>query len=147
MLEKIQCSRFYDTQDPYLAFLPLEVREKMSTRLYKGYRSYMVIIADILADHQRRKIPDFLTICSLLPPGPSIIDTMMCSKRMSDEWFYRDNGGHIDNVLECLIEIAAQEVNGRDTIWLERTARMRSCDNDVNFNLVRRKLGMWGDLS
>ena len=147
MLENMQRSRFHDTQDPYLAFLPLEVRKKMSTRLYRGYRSYMVIIANILAEHRQGNIPDFLTICSRLPRPPSVIADMMGDTRMSDEWYYRDQDGHIDNVLECLIEITAREDNEKDTIWQERTAGMRSCDNDNNFDLVQRRLGMWGDLS
>ena len=125
MLKKIRQSRFYDAQDPYLAFLPLEVRKKMSTRLYRGYRSYMVIIANILAEHRQGNIPDFLTICSRLPRPPSVIADMMGDTRMSDEWYYRDQDGHIDNVLECLIEIAAQEDNEKDTIWQERSAVMR----------------------
>jgi len=71
---------------------------------------------------------------------------MMGTGKMSDKWFYRDKG-HIDNVLECLIETAAQEDNSKDTVWLKRTASMPSCDNDYNFDLARRQLGMWGDLS
>lgn len=150
MLEKEQNFRFHkDPHDPYLAFLPLEVRKKMSTRLYRSYRSYMVIISNILADHDRRgKIPDFQTICSLLPPQPNFAAHQIFGSPlvMTDEWFYRDKGGYIDFVLECLIEMAAQENNETDTIWLKRTAGMRSCNNDENFDLVRRKLGMWGDL-
>ena len=151
MLEKIQNFESHgDPHDPYLAFLPVEVRKKMSTQLYRGYRSYMVIISNILANPDRRgKVPNFFTICSLLPPQPNFVAHQIFGSPlvMTDEWFYRDEGGHIDFVLECLIEMAAQENNETDTVWLERTAEMRSCDNDENFDLVRRKLGVWGDLS
>jgi hypothetical protein len=151
MLQRIQNFGFRgDPHDPYLGFLPLKVREAMSTRLYRGYRSYMVIISNILADRNRRgKIPDFRTICSLLPPQPNHVAHEMLGVPLliTDEWFYRESGGHIDNVLECLIEMAAGENNETDTVWMKRTAGMRSCDNDDNFDLVRRKLEMWGDLS
>jgi hypothetical protein len=148
MLEKIQNFESHgDPHDPYLAFLPVSVREKMSKRLYRGYRSYMVIISDILDNHDRRgKVPDFLTICSLLPPKPNYFAHHLFDSPLviTDEWFYREEDGHIDFVLECLIETAAQET---DALWLEYTAGMRSCNNDENFDLVRRKLEMWGNLS
>jgi len=76
MLERIQNFGFHqDPYDPYLAFLPVGVLDEMSTRLYKDYRSIMVIISNILADRDRDrlKVPDFDTICSLLPPQPNFV--------------------------------------------------------------------------
>jgi hypothetical protein len=43
---------------------------------------------------------------------------------MTDELFYREKGGHIDNAFECLIKMVVRVNNDADTVWLQRSARM-----------------------
>jgi len=119
----------------------------MSSRLYLGYKSVMVLVSKVLAKEKQGAMPDLPTIARLFPPRRTL-DLMFDLPAESPEWFYRENDGHIDNVLECLIEIAARAYEEQtDPDWIEKSEHMRSCNNDYNFDLVRRKLGMWGDLS
>ena len=146
MSQRIRRRAFSDPQNPYLPFLPLPLRQKISPRLYLGYKSVMVLISNVLANTSG-KIPDWPTIGKLFPPR-DFIDEMYGRPTKSPEWFYQESDGHIDNVLECLIETAARAYEDQaDPKWIKKSEQMRSCNNDYNFDLVRRKLGMWGDMS
>jgi len=119
----------------------------MSSHLYLGYKTVMVFVSKVLAKEKHGAIPDVPTISRLFPPRPTV-DQIFDVPAQSPEWFYRQSDGHIDNVLDCLIETAARAYEEQtDPDWIEESEHMRSCNNDYNFDLVRRKLGMWGDLS
>jgi len=60
--------------------------------------------------------------------------------------FYLDKDGRIVHALDCLISTAEKADDAGDTTFLERTAQMQECANDGNFDLIRRRLGLWGYL-
>jgi hypothetical protein len=44
-----------------------------------------------------------------------------------------------------VVDFAEKERINEDQAWMERTANMPDCPNDLKFDLVRKKLGFWGN--
>jgi len=127
-------------QDPYMKYIPLGSRTKASLTFYRGYQEIVDIIHDVLARKAAFSIlasEDIgLYIKTLLGPYYSGV---------SDAQFFLDKGCHVDHVLDCVVDIAEKEGVEGDSAWMERMANMPDCAHDCNFDLVRRKLGFWGN--
>jgi hypothetical protein len=128
--------------DPLLHYLPALVQKRVFITFYRGYHGIISIIERILSGQESRNIPYVGVVRRLVPARHFFYR----NTRASDEMFYLDKDGRIVHALDCLISTAEKADDAGDTTFLERTAQMQECANDGNFDLIRRRLGLWGYL-
>jgi hypothetical protein len=120
--------------------MPLEGRQKAFLAFYRGYEEIVDIIRRVLAREVAFSIPASEDIRLFIQrlPGRHYAG-------ISDAQFFLNKGCHVDHVLDCVVDFAEKERINEDQAWMERTAIMPDCPNDLKFDLVRKKLGFWGN--
>jgi hypothetical protein len=128
--------------DLYMRYIPLSSWTSAFLTFYRGYEQIVDIIHDVLA----RKIAFFSIPAS--EPIRMYIKTLPGShylSQKSDAQFFLDKGSHVDHVLDCVVDFAEKAAGEGDKVWMQQVADMPDCSHDSNFDLVRRKLGFWGN--
>jgi hypothetical protein len=124
-------------QDPYMKYIPLESQKKAFLTFYQGYQQIVDIIYQVLAHEEAFPIPTSEDIRLLIQTLPGSYYAGSSSAQ-----FFLDKGCYVDDVLDCVIDFAEKELGEEDEAWV---VDIPDCSNDLNFDLVRRKLGFWGD--
>jgi len=128
--------------DPYLHYLPAAVQKRVFITFYRGYHGIIRIIGQVLSGQEGPSVPYLGVVRKLIPA------TQFCYRytRASDKIFYLGKDGRIIHALDCLIGVAEKGGDAEDIAYIERAAQMPDCANDGKFDLVRRKVGLWGYL-
>lgn len=139
--------------DPYLSYFPPNVQSEIFKSFYNGYQGVMYMVWTMLAGYGKSKIPYPSQVMSNLP------STYGWSGWESGEQFFLRKGGRVEHVLDCLLDIAEKNPpmqsslvsagSRNDSLNLDRAQPkplVPTCANDGNFDLCRRKLGLWGNL-
>lgn len=101
---------------------------------YNGFRGIVKVIGDVFGGRDSDlTIPHVgkLIIPSTVRKGRSHV------RIESNERKFELAGGRVINVLDCLIDVASKE---------SAALGKPVCPNDLDFDLVRRKMGIWGEL-
>jgi hypothetical protein len=127
--------------DLYMRYIPLSSWTSAFLTFYRGYEQIVDIIHDVLARKIAFSIPASEPIRMYIKtlPGSHYLS------QKSDAQFFLDKGSHVDHVLDCVVDFAEKAAGEEDKVWMEQVADMPHCSHDSNFDLVRRKLGFWGN--
>jgi hypothetical protein len=135
-----------DTQvegDPYAKYLSGATQKNLFVTTYHGYQGVISIAERILVGDRMYRVP-FTDL------SESIKRIVLEDPRtgyyapFSDQKFFK-HGGRVDCALDCLVDLAEKRGDDELTPWPEISASLPSCANDDNFDLVRRKFGLWGE--
>jgi len=126
-----------------MRYIPLTSRESAFLTFYRGYEQIVDIIHDVLARRISFTIPASEPIRMYIRtlPGSHYLS------RKSNAQFFLEKGTHVDHVLDCVVDVAEKAAGEEENnkFWMEQVADMPDCSHDDNFDLVRRKLGFWGN--
>ena len=118
--------------------------------VYRGYIAVFKVIKDLISE-ERKDFPTVSTVSAKLSEARSE-GAEAAPKHIAA---YLDNGGKADYALDCIVDRAREELSPLGRLYdaekqyidavLESEERHKECANDLDFALVRRKLGLPAD--
>ena len=130
-------------EDPYAKYLAESTQKKLFLSTYRGYQGTISIAERILARDKMYQV----SLTSLSKNIKGIVQANRTTGHFAsfaDQKFFFKHHGRVDCVLDCLADLAETRDDDEDTPWPEFSASLPGCLNDGNFDLVRRKFGLWG---
>ncbi|EJF57984.1 hypothetical protein BD309DRAFT_957281 [Dichomitus squalens] len=142
----------YTHIDNSVYYLPLEVRHKIgpSTQsgdaVYRGYIAVFEAIKDLLSEERK----DFPTVATVSAKLAELRDSEDAS--LKPIAVFLDNGGKAEYALDCIVDRAREELTPLGRLYdaetqyidavLDGEENHEKCANDLDFGLVREKLGL-----
>ena len=132
-------------EDPYARYLSAAAQKQMFVSFYRGYEGIMNIVGKVLA---RDTNWHDVSLASLTQDIRKCIWDDPRSGRWAPfnyETFYFNHGGNVSYAVDCVVDCAATRISNQDGD--SSSINMPGCSNDTNFDLVRKKFGLFGYLS